>query len=51
VLFRAGKGDATPDREAQTPEDALSRFLPTCPMTLAATRRIGDDRLHVFRRI
>jgi diaminohydroxyphosphoribosylaminopyrimidine deaminase/5-amino-6-(5-phosphoribosylamino)uracil reductase len=51
VMFRAGTADATPDRNAQTLEDTLSRFLPTPTMTLAVTRRIGDDHMHIFRRI
>lgn len=50
VLFCAGTPGATPDRAAHPAGEALSRFLPTPGMTLAATRRIGDDHMHVFHR-
>jgi len=50
VMFRAGakEKEATP---IPAPEEILSTFLPSRPMRLAATRRIGDDRMHIFRRI
>jgi diaminohydroxyphosphoribosylaminopyrimidine deaminase/5-amino-6-(5-phosphoribosylamino)uracil reductase len=51
VVFRAGM-----PQDAQAPmtpslEQVLSRFLPNAAMTLAVTRRIGDDHMHIFRRI
>ncbi len=51
VMFRAGAPAANEALPGPAPEEILSRFLPTRPMTLAATRRIGDDHMHVFRRI
>jgi diaminohydroxyphosphoribosylaminopyrimidine deaminase/5-amino-6-(5-phosphoribosylamino)uracil reductase len=51
VLFRAGETEAAKALSGPVPETILSSFLPSRPMRLAATRRIGDDHMHVFRRI
>jgi diaminohydroxyphosphoribosylaminopyrimidine deaminase/5-amino-6-(5-phosphoribosylamino)uracil reductase len=51
VMFRAGRSQEAQGPTAPSLEQVLSRFLPKAAMTLAATRRIGDDHMHIFRRI
>jgi diaminohydroxyphosphoribosylaminopyrimidine deaminase/5-amino-6-(5-phosphoribosylamino)uracil reductase len=47
VLFQAGPGSG--EREL-APQLLLQAFVPAPDMRLADTRRIGDDRVHIFRR-
>ena len=51
VMFRAGKPEEAQGTMTPSLEQVLSRFIPNAAMTLAATRRIGDDHMHIFRRI
>jgi diaminohydroxyphosphoribosylaminopyrimidine deaminase/5-amino-6-(5-phosphoribosylamino)uracil reductase len=51
VVFRAGMPQDAQAPTAASLAQVLSRFLPKAAMTLAATRRIGDDHMHIFRRI
>jgi diaminohydroxyphosphoribosylaminopyrimidine deaminase/5-amino-6-(5-phosphoribosylamino)uracil reductase len=51
VMFRAGKPEEAKAPTAPSLEQVLSRFLPNAAMTLAVTRRIGDDDMHIFRRL
>jgi diaminohydroxyphosphoribosylaminopyrimidine deaminase/5-amino-6-(5-phosphoribosylamino)uracil reductase len=51
VMFQGGPAgsDHSPAR-GPTPHAALKTFLPSPAMTLADTRRIGDDHVYFFRR-
>jgi diaminohydroxyphosphoribosylaminopyrimidine deaminase/5-amino-6-(5-phosphoribosylamino)uracil reductase len=57
IVFQAGAIEPvsypegqTPIPEGQTPRERLERFLPNSMMSLADTRRIGDDSMQVWRR-